>query len=189
MAGQVLSAEGSEPGSAGAESDALLARQAAGGDRLAFQTLVGTHYDFIFRVAFKWCGNREDAEDIAQDVVVKLARILGSYDGRAAFSSWLFRVVLNAVHDMQRIRSRRARQGEELAHTSDHHFAPEQEQAALQGELWAAVRKLPTRQRDAMLLVYAEDKSHAEAARILDCQESTVSWHIHAAKKTLKKLL
>ena len=189
MAGQVVSSEGDEPGVAGASGAALLARLAAGGDRQAFQTLIDTHYDFIFRVAFKWCGNREDAEDIAQDVVVKLARIVGSYDGRAAFSSWLYRVVLNAVHDMQRSRSRQARRGEDLAETSAAEVPAEQEQATLQNELWGAVRELPERQRDAMLLVYAQDKSHAEAARIMECRESTVSFHVHAAKKSLKKLL
>ncbi|HHS82056.1 MAG TPA: RNA polymerase subunit sigma-70, partial [Devosia sp.] len=48
---------------------------------------------------------------------------------------------------------------------------------------------LPDRQRDAMLLVYGEGKSHAEAAAIMECREVTVSGHIHAAKKKLKKLL
>ncbi len=56
-------------------------------------------------------------------------------------------------------------------------------------ELWTAVRSLPGQQRDAVLLVYGEDMSHAEAARVMACSEKTVSWHIHAAKKRLKVLL
>ena len=56
-------------------------------------------------------------------------------------------------------------------------------------EIWRAVRNLPTKQCDAMLLVYGEDMSHADAATIMGCAESTVSWHIHEAKKTLKELL
>lgn len=166
-----------------------LASKAAEGDRAAFGELIGAQYDFIFAVAFKWSGNREDAEDIAQDVCVKLARILKSYDGRAAFSTWLYRVVINAVHDMQRFRMRQSRNARELKETAMAEMEPTQEQSALTGELWAAVRALPNQQRDAMLLVYGEEKNHAEAAQIMKCKEATVSWHIHAAKKTLKKLL
>lgn len=166
-----------------------LARKAAGGDRVAFGELIGAQYDFIFVVAFKWSGNREDAEDIAQDVCVKLTRILKSYDGRAAFSTWLYRVVINAVHDMQRFRMRQNRNARELKETAMAEMEPTQEQSALTGELWAAVRALPDQQRDAMLLVYGEEKNHRQAAQIMNCKEATVSWHIHAAKKTLKKLL
>ena len=56
-------------------------------------------------------------------------------------------------------------------------------------EIWDAVRDLPPQQRDAVLLVYAEDMSHAEAAALMDCSEKTVSWHVHEAKKKLKILL
>ncbi|HHG88851.1 MAG TPA: sigma-70 family RNA polymerase sigma factor [Devosia sp.] len=189
MPGQAVRSEVDEPGYSGASAAALLAEQAAGGDRAAFATLIGEHYDFIFRVAYKWCGSREDAEDIAQDVVVKLVRTLHSYDGRAAFTSWLYRVVLNATRDMQRQKARRNRQNTELEETSATHAPPEQEQSTLTGQLWAAVRRLPERQRDAMLLVYGEEMSHAGAAQIMQCREATVSGHVHAAKKTLKKLL
>lgn len=166
-----------------------LARRAAAGDREAFAQLVGEHYDFIFAIAYKWLGVREDAEDVAQDVCIKLARIVGTYDGRAAFSTWLYRVVLNGVHDLQRFRMRQSRQARELKETALSQMEPGQEHSVMQREIWAAVRALPDRQRDAMLLVYGEGKSHAEAAAIMECREVTVSGHIHAAKKKLKKLL
>ena len=51
------------------------------------------------------------------------------------------------------------------------------------------MRELPEQQRDAVLLVYAEEMSHAEAGEIMGCKEATVSWHIHEAKKTLRGLL
>ena len=56
-------------------------------------------------------------------------------------------------------------------------------------ELWAAVIELPDQQRDSVMLVYAEEKSHAEAAEIMGVKEGTVSFHIHEAKKTLRGLL
>ena len=55
--------------------------------------------------------------------------------------------------------------------------------------LWAAVRQLPGKQRDAVLLVYGEGLSHAAAADAMAISETTVSWHIHEAKKRLKVLM
>ncbi len=166
-----------------------LALKAGAGDRDAFGELVRENYDFVFATAFKWCGNREDAEDLAQDICVKLARIIASYDGRAAFTTWLYRVVLNAVRDKQRFSMRQKRQARELKDTAMSQMPASQEQDALAGELWAAVRALPDRQRDAMLLVYGEELTHAEAAKVMNCREATVSWHVHGARKALKKLL
>ena len=56
-------------------------------------------------------------------------------------------------------------------------------------DVWAAVAELPEKQRDAILLIYSEGKNHAEAASIMNCAESTVSWHVHEAKKRLKGAL
>jgi RNA polymerase sigma factor (sigma-70 family) len=170
------------------ETDRLVALAQAG-DGDAFAALLDGHYDLIFRTAFKWCGNRADAEDIAQDVCVKLAGILKSFDRRSAFSSWLYRVTLNAVRDTQRARARRGRHLAALTELSPEDAPPDQEDATVLNELWAAVRRLPERQRDAVLLVYAEDLPHAEAASILGCKEATISWHIHEAKKALRGLL
>lgn len=170
-------------------ADEALIAKAVGGDRRAFGQLVERHYDFIFCTACKWCGKVSDAEDVAQDVCVKLASILKSFDGRSAFTSWLYRVTLNAVRDMQRARSRRGRNVDRYAEVAPDEFLPEQEDSAAAKELWTAVRRLPDQQRDAVLLVYAEGMSHAEAGVIMGCKEATVSWHVHEAKKTLRGLL
>lgn len=170
-------------------ADEGLVAQAKAGDRAAFAELVQRHYDFIFRTACKWSGKRSDAEDVAQDVCVKLASALASFDGRSAFSSWLYKVTLNAVRDMQRASSRRGRHAHRFAEVHPEEAPAEQEEAATVRELWAAVRALPEKQRDAVLLVYAEEMNHAQAGEIMGCRETTVSWHIHEAKKTLRGLL
>lgn len=171
------------------ETDVSLAARAAGGDRDAFAELLGRHYDFIYRTAAKWLGRRQDAEDIAQDVCAKLATAIRSFDGRSAFTSWLYRVTLNAVRDNQRATSRRGRYHDQLAEVHPDSDPGGQEEATAVRELWDAVRTLPNQQRDAVLLVYAEEKSHAEAGEIMGCKEATVSWHIHEARKTLRGLL
>lgn len=163
--------------------------RAAKGDRAAFAALVSLHYDFLYRTAYRWCGNREDAEDVTQDVCIKLATAISGFDGRSAFTSWLYRIVLNAVRDRQRQGVRRSRQSEALAHVTASEMAPEQESVATQSQIWDAVRKLPEKQRDAVLLVYGEDMAHAEAAAIMGTRESTVSWYVHEAKKALKGLV
>ena len=171
-----------------ADTGSLIA-VAQAGDRIAFGMLIERHYDLIFRTAYKWSGQRSDAEDIAQDVCVKIGAALVRFDGRSAFATWVYKITLNAVRDMQRARGRQGRQIRALAEVSSEDFPSEQEEAVLTQELWRAVRALPEKQRDAVLLIYAEDLSHAAAAEIMGCKEATVSWHIYEAKKTLKGLL
>lgn len=175
------------PPAAGAR--AALALRAQAGDGRAFAQLVEAEYGFIFATAFKWCGSRADAEDAAQEVCLKLAEAIRSFDGRSSFSTWLYRVTLNAVRDQQRMRARAVRNARALAEIVAGDEPAEQESAVALADLWRAVRSLPEKQRDAVLLVYAEGLSHADAAAILECREVTVSWHVHEARKTLRGLL
>jgi len=180
---------GAEIGAAQAAYVGALIAQALAGDRAAFGTLIEEHYDLIFRTAYKWSGTKSDAEDIAQEVCVKLATALRSFDGRSAFATWLYRITLNAVRDMQRAQGRRGRGIGALKAVSPEDQPPDQEEATTTGQLWRAVRTLPEKQRDAVLLVYAEELNHAAAAEIMGCKEATVSWHIFEAKRTLRGLL
>ena len=173
---------------ANAVTRALVVRS-QNGDAEAFGELIEDHYDLIHRTAWKWCGNRTDAEDIAQDVCVKLGRAIAGFDGRSAFSSWVYRITLNAVRDMQRAGRRRGRHADAYAEVMPESQPASQEEAATSRQLWAAVRTLPEKQRDAVLLVYAEELSHAAAAEIMGIKEATVSFHVHEARKTLRGLL
>ncbi|HMQ57786.1 MAG TPA: sigma-70 family RNA polymerase sigma factor, partial [Rhizobiaceae bacterium] len=134
------------------ESDEALASAAAGGDRAAFALLVGRHYDFVFRIAWRWLGRREEAEDLTQDVCVRLGRAIASFRGEAAFSTWLYQLTLNALRDRQRAASRQRRGEQALfaqALVEPAHAEPAPDDA---GEtLWAAVRQLPEKTRDAVL--------------------------------------
>ena len=173
----------------GVAPDGLLAARARDGDRAAFAALVERHYDFIFRVAFRLTGRRDAAEDVAQDVCVRLGRAISGYRGGAAFTTWLYAVVLNAARDALRRTSREAVRaqafGTHVALFSADAAEPDDPAEAL----WAAVRELPDKQREAVTLVYGEGLSHAEAAEAMAIAEPTVSWHVHEAKKRLKALL
>lgn len=173
-------------------SDFPLAARAAAGDRAAFAALIERHYDFIFRVAYRWNGRKADAEDIAQEVCVRLGKAIRSFRGGSAFSSWLYAVTVNAARDWSRKSTRDAARVKVLAAQA---LVDDQGTAAVDPaddpaeRLWAAVRLLPDKQREAVTLIYGEGLGHAGAAELMGCAENTVSWHIHEAKKRLKQLM
>ena len=175
-----------------AETDETLAARAAGGCRASFGELIERHYDRIYRMAWRWSGQRDRAEDIAQDVCVKLASAVGGYRADAKFTTWLHRIAYTTMIDQRRISQRTVPvEPSEIIRLVDDGAQSQSAEEAITAadnarELWTAVRALPPQQRDAVLLIYGEDMSHAEAALIMTCSEKTVSWHVHEAKKKLK---
>ena len=169
--------------------DQSLVARAAKGEARAFALLVRRHYGLIYRVAYRWCGDRATAEDVAQDVCVKLGAAMRGFKGDASFSTWLYRVTLNTARDAMRASLRARRQVAAMALTAEPAYMPDAEDALTRSQIWRAVQSLPDQQRDAVLLVFGEEMSHAQAGAILGCKEATVSWHIHEAKKRLKRLL
>ena len=170
-------------------SDGELARRAAAGDRSSFAWLVARHYAFVFRIAYRMTGHRADAEDISQDVCARLGRAIRTYRGGSAFTTWLYPVVVNAVRDQGRSAAREAarRQAYGIQARIDSAATYKADEPA--EALWEAVRSLPPKQQETVTLVYGEALSHAEAADLLGCSETTVSWHIHEAKKRLKRIM
>jgi len=167
-------------------SDERLVEKAKQGDSHAFAALVERYYLSIYRFSFKWCGNQADAEDTTQDVCIKLGRSINGFDGRAEFSSWVFRITLNTVRDLARKQERRKRKLNNFAQTIENIYTPDPTRELTRQQLWQKVLDLPDKQRDVIMLVYSEGLNHRRAAEILGCSEKTVSWHVHEAKKALK---
>ncbi len=167
-----------------------LVGRAAGGNADAFAALIRCHYDGIYRMAWRWLGSREDAEDVAQEVCIKLGQAIRGFRRDAEFTTWLYRLTYNATLDFMRARKRSRRNHEpDVVVLFKDRTGESPESNVIGGELWKQVRTLPEQQRDAVLLVYAEDMTHAEAAEIMGCSEKTVSWHLHEARKRLKTRL
>jgi RNA polymerase sigma-70 factor (ECF subfamily) len=172
------------------ERDETLAMRAAAGCRAALASLLERHYDRVHRLAWRWTGSQTAAEDIAQDVALKLARAIRGYRTEAAFTTWLHRIAYTTTIDFLRAGQRTVTtEPSEIVRLIDGATAVEPEEPTSHAALWSAVRALPPQQRDAVLLVYGEDLSHAEAASAMGCSEKTVSWHVHEARKRLKTLL
>ena len=83
-------------------ADSDLITRAAGGDPAAFQALVERHRSMVYRVAYQFAGNHFDAEDIAQEVFIKVYRSLDKFRQDAQLSSWMYRIVMNACIDHRR---------------------------------------------------------------------------------------
>jgi len=177
--------------SMGEPSDHELISLIRGGDASALEALFERHYSTVYRMAWRWCGVRQDAEDIAQEVFVKLVRRLRTFKGKSSFTTWLYRIVVNTALDYRRRSTAAAARREDYAeHRLRHNPSSASGSDPVNNEgIRAAIGRLPEKQRAAVLLVFGEGLSHREAANVLDCPEVSVSWRIHQARKKLKGYL
>jgi RNA polymerase sigma-70 factor (ECF subfamily) len=135
----------------------------------------------VIGLAFVLSGSRAGAEDLAQDAFLTAYKqwdTVGGYDNPGA---WVRRVVSNRSVSTIRRRTAEAKALVRIGGSSL--VVPEMSPDAM--ATWAAVRKLPTRQAQAIALRYYDRSSVADIARILDCSENTVKTHLQRAKKTL----
>jgi RNA polymerase sigma-70 factor (ECF subfamily) len=176
-------------------SDLELVRLARTGDASALERLFERHYRTAYRMAWRWCGSRQDAEDAAQEAFIKVVRGLPSFREGSSFTTWLYRIVVNAAMDQHRRSAARARLAEEAARHGPRDGTAGTSAAATavcdcdSERAWEAIDALPEKQRAALLLVFGEGLSHREAAAILGCPEVSVSWRIHQARRKLGKVM
>ena len=169
-------------------TDEALALAAAGGDAEAFSSLISRHYDRVFGLAFRLTGQREEAEDLTQDVCAALPAKVRAFRGEAQFSTWLYRVVVNAAHDRRRRAETHANAAKGWGEVELARRAEAEEAAEALGWLQATIQKLPEDLRDTLALVLEDGVTHAAAAEVLGVSEGTVSWRMSEVKKRLKAL-
>jgi RNA polymerase sigma-70 factor, ECF subfamily len=177
--------------------DSDLVSRAAGGDPAAFQALVERHRSMVYRVAYQFAGNHYDAEDIAQEVFIKVYRSLDRFRQDAQLSSWLYRIVMNACIDHRRrhMPAAAAPFGEEaelrLLNTPEERPGPEDR--AYAGELGqvleAEIARLPQGQRIVFIMRHHQGLKLTEIAEALGLAEGTVKRQLHAAVHRLRDAL
>ena len=165
--------------------DLSLIRRAQAGDSQSFSELLVLYYDTIHRFAWKWCGHSANADDIAQQACIKLATSLPQYRFQAAFSSWLYRLVVSCALDWQR--SQQRHDHDEMPEAGPESADGAAEDAVYLLQLVAQLDRLGEGMKETALLVHAEGLSHAEAGEILGVSESTISWRLHVIRKHLQK--
>ena len=169
---------------------------AQGGDRAALEALLRRHHDRILAVCRRLAGNEADALDATQEALIAIARGIRRFDGRAAFTTWAFRVATNACLDELRRRRRRPATG---LHDDD--SGPEPVGAwAGRGDpgvdavpdrlaIDDALRQLPEEFRAAVVLRDLCDLDYAEIAEVLDIPPGTVRSRIARGRAALTELL
>jgi len=177
--------------------DSDLVSRAAGGDPAAFQALVERHRSMVYRVAYQFAGNHHDAEDIAQEVFIKVYRSLDRFRQDAQLTSWLYRIVMNACIDHRRRHAPpiAAPFGEEaeqrLLNTPE--VTPGPEACAYAGELGqvleSEIARLPNGQRIVFIMRHHQGLKLSEIANALGLAEGTVKRQLHAAVHRLRDAL
>ena len=178
-------------------ADTDLIARAAGGDPAAFQALVERHRSMVYRVAYQFAGNHHDAEDIAQEVFIKVYRSLDRFRQDAQLSSWMYRIVMNACIDHRRRHqpAGAAPFGEEAEHKmlNTAEEAPGPEDRAYAGELGQLlefeVQRLPKGQRIVFVMRHHQGMKLCEIAEALGLAEGTVKRQLHAAVHRLRQAL
>ena len=169
--------------------DRELAKRATAGDAGALEALYRRHAGRVYALALRMTADERTAEELTQDVWVRVWRKLDGYRGDAAFTTWLHRVTVNLVRDRGRSRSRRLERerltGDPARHDPGASPRSFEDRAALE----AAIRELPERARHVFVLYDVEGYAHAEIAELLDIAEGTSKAHLHRARKALREEL
>lgn len=181
-------------------SDEELVRSFLDGDSAAFEELVNRYESTIMNMAYRLLGNRSDASDVCQEVFVLLLRKLGSFRGEAKFSTWLYRVSLNACHDharrMKRHISLSESPGEDLPEMEQR--LPDSrvdlpeisvERAELQETVQECISRLPNKFKEVIYLHDIRGYNYKEVAEILDISLGTVKSRLNRARNRLAKEL
>ncbi|HWI53161.1 MAG TPA: sigma-70 family RNA polymerase sigma factor [Symbiobacteriaceae bacterium] len=181
--------------------DEQLAFEAQQGNTQAFADLVDRHKGRVYRTLFQVVGNDEDAQDLAQEVFLKVYRSLAGYRGDAAFTTWLHRLTLNLAFDWLRARKRRPlqvplepppdpdeRPARELASADE---SPEE--LALRHDrhrqLHRTIQDLPDDYREVVMLHHFHHLSYQQIAERLDAPVRTIETRLYRARLLLKKML
>jgi RNA polymerase sigma-70 factor, ECF subfamily len=173
--------------SAEAAREADLITQAVSGSADAFSELFNFYYPMIHAFAYRLSLCPGEAADIAQDTFIQAARSLGGFRREASFKNWLYTIAANKGRDRHRSRARQQRLSQEWLALNQHADAAGESPEAV--AVREALATLALDLREAVTLVYYEGLNHADAARILGCAETTVSWRIFRAKQKLKNQL
>jgi RNA polymerase sigma-70 factor (ECF subfamily) len=173
-------------------TDEELMAMMAGADHAAAATLVARHQRGLFNLFHRYTNDRLLAEDLTQEVFLRVYKSAPSYEPRAPFGVWLYRIAKNLCFNELKARGVRRRPLEvavepEAGGPSSPHEELERAQRA--ARVWQAIEDLPERQRLALILRRFEGLSQAEAAEVMEATEEAVEGLMARAKARLKLAL
>jgi RNA polymerase sigma-70 factor (ECF subfamily) len=167
------------------------------GDKEAFRLLMEKYQQQVFHVAIGFVHSREDAEDITQEVFIRVYRALRSFKEKSLFSTWLYRITLNTAMNYVNKNRRRNLLTDacnslmSLLNKSNEERDAQQklETTEIEKNIQKAIDELPEKQRKAFILSKYEDLPQREIAEIMQTSEGAVEQLLVRAKKSLQKKL
>ena len=170
-----------------------LARAAAGGDEASFEALVRAVHVRIHRWALARVGDADDAEDVAQRVLLRLHANLGRWQGRSRLTTWLYRITANEAASWRRRASRRLerlrRRGPPVAAGAAAPDVADLDRRRLAERATELFGELPRRQREVIDLVDFQGYAPAEAADMLALNHATLRANLFKARRALRRRL
>jgi RNA polymerase sigma-70 factor (ECF subfamily) len=181
-------------------TDQAAADEVRKGNQLAFRVLVERHSRSVFRLAYRMCGNEQDAEDLVQETFLRAYKQINKFDGRSAFSTWLYRICANCSLDL--LRSRKSRKeikvtdrGEQSQDWLEAVAAPQPgpERLTQSGQLAKllepALNQLSEMERTAFVLRHYEGCDIEEIAQTLGVQANAAKHSVFRAVQKLRRAL
>lgn len=185
-------------------SDAELIERFNRGEKEVFNVLADRYAGRAYQIAYGVLGSREDAEEVAQDVFVRIYKALPRFRGDSRFSTWMYRIAMNLARNKYRWNKSRGSQKkislEETEEEEDNSYGIQvpakepspDEQADLteyQQKVMREINNLPALYKEALILRNVEEMSYEQIAEILDCKLGTIKSRIARAREELRKRL
>ena len=175
-------------------SNAELVRKSQFGDKAAFEQLVIRHQELVFSLAYKLTGNREMANDVAQEAFIRAWKAIEKFRGDSTFSTWIYRITVNTAWTLRK----KAKKLNTL--NIDDTYEPividekkDPELVAINSDLSSvlinALDKIPIEQRIIVELKNIEGRSHKEIADYLDISVTAAKVRLHRAHQKLRQIL
>ena len=151
--------------------------------REALERLLDLYGNKVFRMAVMMLKDAGRAEEVTQDIFLKLWQALPAYDGRASPSTWLYAIARNTC--LSAVRAESYRRTTSLDASAE----PSSSAPAHDLALEQCVSRLPHAQREVITLFYLEEKNIKDVAKLLDLPEGTVKSHLHRARRALSEMM
>ena len=175
-------------------TDIIYIRRILDGDTGAFSFLVDKYRQMVFTLALKITGNREEAEDAAQEIFVKCFRSLGTYNNRAAFATWLYRITYNHSVDIVKKNNRKRHTGNiDVDEEEDHPTRPSLDETIDLKEvkvlLKHAINRLSADDQVIVTLYYYDEFPLKDIAEIMGIRENNVKIKLYRIRSKLQEVL
>lgn len=186
-------------------NDAELVARFRDGDRSAFDLLVKRHSTRAYQIAYGVLGNREDAEEVAQDVFIRVHRALARFRGDSEFTTWMYRIALNLARNKYRWNKCRGIQknisidapiensnnGESTFELPDPDGPPDETllKQEMEQTVLEEIQKLPPIYREALVLRNVQELSYEQIAQLLGCKLGTIKSRIARGREELRQRL